>query len=133
MDRGAERLYGYTAPEVTGRSITLLIPADRQHELDVVLQQIRSGAAVQAYETVRQTADGRLLDVSLTISPVLDANGQVVGVATIARDITSRKQAERARQTSEARWRAIVESAVDGIVVIDASGRIEAFNPSVDI
>jgi two-component system, LuxR family, sensor kinase FixL len=131
-NRGAERLYGYTAREVIGRSITLLMPPDRQHELEAVLERVRSGVPVQAYETVRQTADGRLLEVSLTISSVLDPNGQVVGAATIARDITARKQAERERETSESRWRAVVESAVDGIVVIDASGRIEAFNPAAE-
>jgi PAS domain S-box-containing protein len=129
---GAERLYGHRAQDVIGRSITLLMPADRQHEFATVMERIRAGARVAPYETIRQAVDGRLIDVSLTISPVLGANGQVVGAATIARDITSRIQAERAGHTSELRWRAVVESAVDGIVVIDAGGCIDAFNPAAE-
>ena len=76
--------------------------------------------------------DGQLADISLTVSPISDANGQIVGAATIARDITARKRAEIALRVSEQRWRSVVESAVDGIVVIDARGSIEAFNPAAE-
>ncbi len=131
-NRGAERLYGYSADEVRGRSIAVLIPEDRAGELATILDRVRAGQSIEHFETIRRTKDGRSVDVSLTVSPVRDADGYVVGAATIARDITALKQAERALRTSELRWRSIIESAVDGIVVIDARGRIESFNPAAE-
>jgi two-component system sensor kinase FixL len=131
-NRGAERLYGYTAEEVTGRSIELLFPEDRLDELDEILARSRSGQRVQHHETVRRRKDNQLVDISLTVSPISDAAGRIVGASTIARDITARKRAELALRASEQRWRSVVESAVDGIVVIDARGHIEAFNPGAE-
>jgi two-component system, LuxR family, sensor kinase FixL len=131
-NRGAERLYGYTADEVKNRSLDLLIPDDHAGELARLLEDIRVGKRVEHYETVRRTKDGRLVDVSLTVSPVRNGSGGIVGAATIARDISARKRDELALRTSELRWRSIIESAVDGIVVIDENGRIEAFNPGAE-
>jgi len=131
-NRGAERLYGYSAEEVRGRSIRLLLPDDRLDELDVILKTIRNGRRVERLETVRRTKSGMLVDVAVTISPVRIADGTIVGGATIARDITALKQSEKALRTSEQRWRSVVESAVDGIVVIDSRGHIEAFNPAAE-
>lgn len=91
---GAERLFGYTADEVIGKSITVLIPPDRRDEEPGILEQIRRGEHIDHYETVRQRKDGSLLDISLTVSPIKDANGRVIGAAKIARDITERKRAE---------------------------------------
>jgi PAS domain S-box-containing protein len=129
---GAERLYGYTADEVKGRSIEVLLPEGRHNDVAELLDSIRSGQRVVNHETVRRTKDGRLVEVSLTVSPVTDASGGIVGAATIARDITAQKRAELALRTSELRWRSVVRSAVDGIVVIDAQGRIESFNPAAE-
>ena len=95
-NRGAERLFGYTAAEIVGRSITILIPPDRQNEEADILERIKRGEATE-FETIRLTKDGRLIDISLTISPVRDEDGRVVGASKIARDITERKQAQ-ARQ-----------------------------------
>lgn len=131
-NRGAERLYGYTAQEITGRSIAVLIPDGYPDDLATILEQINAGQRVEHFETVRLAKDGHLVDVSLTVSPIKDATGRVVGASAIARDITARKGADVALRTSEARWRSIVESAVDGIVVIDAHGCIEAFNPAAE-
>jgi two-component system sensor kinase FixL len=129
---GAERLYGYTAEEIKGRSISELMPEGQQDELATILDRIRAGKHVEHYETLRRTRDGRVVDVSLTISPIRDARGVIVGASTVARDVTARKRTDAALRASEARWRSIVESAVDGIIVINALGRIEAFNPGAE-
>ena len=131
-NRGAERLYGYTAQEITGRSISVLIPDGYPDDLATILEQISAGQRVEHFETVRRAKDGHLVDVSLTVSPIKNATGHVVGASAMARDITARKRADLALRTSEARWRSIVDSAVDGIVVIDVHGRIEAFNPAAE-
>jgi two-component system sensor kinase FixL len=129
---GAERLYGYSADEVRGRSVALLMPDDRPDELAAILDRVRAGQRVEHQETVRRTKDGRLVTVSLTVSPVRDMTGTVIGAATVARDLTAQKESELALNVSEARWRAVIESAVDGIIVIDSSGRIEAFNAAAE-
>ncbi len=92
---GAERLYGYTAAEAVGQPVTMMIPSDRPDEEPRILEQIRRGERVDHYETVRQRKDGTLLDVSLTVSPVRDAEGRIIGASKIARDITARKRAEQ--------------------------------------
>ncbi len=79
---------------------------------------------------MRRTKTGALLDVSLRVSPIADASGRIVGASAIARDISEQRRSETARQTSDARWRAVIDSAVDGIVVIDTGGMIESFNPA---
>ncbi len=131
-NRAAERLYRYAVGDIRGRSIAALIPEDRPNELDGVLDHIRSGRRLEHIETVHRTNDGRLVNVSLTVAPVIGATGRVVGGVIIARDLTTRNRDELARRTSELRWRSVIESAVDGIVVIDARGRIEAFNPAAE-
>ena len=93
-NRGAERLFGYTEQEAVGQPITILIPADRLHEEPGILEAIRRGERIEHYETIRRHKDGTLLEISLTISPIVDENGQIVGASKIARDITVRKQAE---------------------------------------
>jgi len=90
-----ERLFGYTASEMIGASIRKLIPDDRQHEEDMILRRIASGERIENYETVRRRKDGACVDVSVTVSPVRDAEGRIVGASKIARDITERKEAER--------------------------------------
>ena len=100
-NRGAERLFGYTASEMVGTSIMRLIPADREDEENHILREIRAGKSVEHFETVRQTKDGRLINVSVTASPIKDATGKSMGVSKVARDITERKQAEKKLQKSE--------------------------------
>jgi PAS domain S-box-containing protein len=92
---GAERVFGYTAADMIGQSITKIIPADRQDEEPRILAKIRKGERVDHFETVRQRKDGELIDVSVTISPIKDPAGRIVGVSKIARDITALKRAER--------------------------------------
>jgi PAS domain S-box-containing protein len=93
-NKGAERLFGYSAEEAIGKPITILIPADRQEEEDSIIDRIRRGQRVEHYETVRQRKDGSLVEISLTVSPVKNAQGEVVGASKIARDITARKKTE---------------------------------------
>jgi PAS domain S-box-containing protein len=89
---GAERLYGYSAEEVIGKPLTILIPRERQDEEVTIIGRVRRGDHIEHYETIRRRRDGKLLDVSLTVSPVKDAEGDVIGASKIARDITERKQ-----------------------------------------
>ena len=106
---GAEKLYGYTAKEVIGRSISLLLPPGEYDDITDILEKIRSGVTVSHLETKRRTKDGRVIDVSLTISPIKDKGGNVLGASTIARDITGRKAAEEALLESEKRYRDMFE------------------------
>ena len=93
-NQAAERMFGYTADEMIGTSIRRIIPDDRQSEEDAVLGAIRAGRRVEHFETVRQGRGDRIVTVSLSVSPIIDANGIVVGASKIARDITDRKRAE---------------------------------------
>jgi PAS domain S-box-containing protein len=97
-NQGAERLFGYTAREAVGRPITILIPADLWAEEPKILSRIRAGERVQHYETMRQRKDGSLVDISLTVSPVRDASGKIVGASKVARDITGLRRAQEQQQ-----------------------------------
>ncbi len=119
-NKGAERLYGYTAEEIMGKSVTTLIPPDRSEEETAILARIGRGERVEAYDTVRRRKDGRLVEVLLTVSPLKNVAGDVVGTSKIARDITERKRLERNVQllSREVDHRAknllaIVQAAVD--------------------
>lgn len=93
-NRGAERLFGYTAEEMIGKSITIIIPSDRLHEEAHVLARIRRGERIEHYETIRRRKDASLVDISLTVSPIRRTDGRIVGASKIARDITERKRAQ---------------------------------------
>jgi len=91
-NRGCERIFGYNAEEAIGRSITMLIPQDRQDEEPMILARLRRGEKIDHYETVRRRKDGGLIDVSLTVSPIRDQSGTIVGASKVARDISERKR-----------------------------------------
>jgi PAS domain S-box-containing protein len=97
-NRGAEKLLGYPADEVIGKPVTMLIPAERQHEEPEILERIGHGERVQDYETERLRKDGSLIAVSLSVSPITDAGGTIIGASKIGRDITERKRAEEIRE-----------------------------------
>lgn len=131
-NRGAERMYGYGAAEMVGQPIARVVPEDRRVELERIMARVASGERVETFDTVRVRKDGRRLDVSLTLSPIRNRQGAVVGASAIGRDVTGERQAARALRHSEARWRGVVETAPDGIVMIDARGVIELFNPAAE-
>jgi PAS domain S-box-containing protein len=91
---GAERIFGYLAEEIIGKPITILIPSDRQKEEEAILERIRFGQRIEHYETVRQCKHGGLIDISLTVSPVRNAQGKVIGASKIARNITDLKRSQ---------------------------------------
>ena len=90
-NKGAERLFGYAASEIIGKPVVMLIPPDRENEEPNILARLRQGQRIDHYETIRRRKDGTLLDISLTVSPVKDADGKIIGASKIARDITERK------------------------------------------
>lgn len=102
-NRGAERLFGYTAAEAIGRSVLLIIPDDRKSEEEMILSRLRRGERTDHFETVRVTKDGRLLDISLTISPICDEAGQLIGASKVARDITDEKRTQRELREADQR------------------------------
>jgi PAS domain S-box-containing protein len=121
-NRGAEQLFGYPAAEAVGQSITLVIPPDRVGEEDAVLARIRRGERVEHFDTVRRRKDGTLVDVSLTVSPIRDPNGTVVGASKIARDISDRKRIEAELQNLQRRLMglAVASASILGSPSLDA-------------
>jgi PAS domain S-box-containing protein len=116
---GAERLFGYSREEAVGQHITLIIPPDRLHEETVILDRLRRGERIEHFETVRKSKDGRLIDISLTVSPVKDKGGKIIGVSKIGRDISGAKRSEAALRESEGRHRFLAELATATQALID--------------
>ena len=110
-NEGATRIFGWQPQEVIGKSITILIPPDRLEEEPAILARLRAGQRVDHYQTVRVRKDGTLVDISLSISPIRNAAGGIVGASKIARDITQQKRAEEALRVSNERFRLMADSA----------------------
>ena len=115
-NKGAENIYGYTEPEMIGRSISLLIPQERQDEMGQILQLIRAGEHMEHYETVRLNKDGQMLHMSITVSPIYDIDGRVVAASTIAHDMTGRKHAKQRLEAQYALLTALINSSHDIII-----------------
>lgn len=127
---GAEKLFGYTADQAIGQSTMILLPPELVFEETDILARISRGGVVEHFDTVRVRHDGSRVDVSVTISPVTDNDGRIIGAAKIARDITERKRAADTVKASEIRYRRLFESAKDGIFILDAeTGQIVDANP----
>jgi PAS domain S-box-containing protein len=131
FNRGAERLFDYRSEEVVGKPVTILIPPNRQHEEPEILARIRCGERVHHYETVRRRKDGTLVDISLTVSPVKDDRGRIIGASKIARDITERKRSEARLRDSERQLQELIAAVPAAIYTTDAQGRITYFNQAV--
>ena len=127
-NKGAEQLFGHTAEEAVGKPVTLVIPADRLDEEATILGRLRRGERVEHFETVRVHKDGTLLDISLTISPMRNAAGAVIGASKVARNITERKVAERALRESEERFRAMVDTTPECVKLVTSEGTLLHMN-----
>lgn len=135
-NKGAERIFGYTAGEMVGKPIGTIALPDRLEEMPAILERIRSGERIEHYETIRKTKNGDLLNISLTVSPVRDGSGRIVGASKIARDITAEKKAEerlraREQEAREAReWLAATLSSIgDAVIATDHVGNVTLLNP----
>jgi PAS domain S-box-containing protein len=120
----AQRIYGYTAAEMLGQSVVRIFPPERRAELEQILTRLRRGEHIDHYETERVRKDGTRIDVALTISPIKDSDGVVVGASAIARDITDRKRAEQALRESRDQLAIILRGVTDGITAQDPRGKL---------
>ena len=127
-NRGAELLFNYTAGEIIGQSIDLIVPGEFAREAYQVHSRITEGEYVQPFETQRQKKDGSLVHISFSVSPVKNSKGKIIGVSKIARDITARKEAEQKIITSEENLKAIFDNSIEGFILTDAAGTIKTFN-----
>jgi PAS domain S-box-containing protein len=124
----AERLFGYSASEMIGQSIRKVIPRERHGEEDEVLAKVRAGLVVDHFETQRQAKDGRLIDISLTVSPIRDSSGQVIGASKIARDLSEQKRVA----VAALHLAAIVQSSDDVVISKDLNGIVQSWNPAAE-
>jgi PAS domain S-box-containing protein len=127
---GAESMYGYRPDEIIGHPVSTLAPPDRKDEVTRILERITCGERVEHFATKRVTKDGKTIDVSLSISPVRDDAGRIVGAATIARDITQQRLAERELRIARQQLAIITRAGADGITIQDATGRMVYANDS---
>ena len=127
-NKGAERIFGYTAAEVIGRPILVIIPPHLYHEEEAILGRLRNGERIDHFETVRRRKDGALINISLTVSPVRDATGRIIGASKVARDITERKRAEQAIADAQARLAVTLQSIGDAVLATDMQARATYVN-----
>ena len=120
---GAEKVFGYTEKEILGKHISILIPHHLRDEENEIIMRIRNGESIDHYETERVKKDGQLINVSLTISPIKDSTGKIIGASKISRDITDQRKSQQAIEKSEAHYRMLMEQAADGIFVSDGQGK----------
>lgn len=128
---GAERIFGYRPDEMVGKPVGILIPPDSGNEEPEILARIIRGECISHYETVRVRKDGQRIDVSLTVSPVKDADGKIISVSKIARDISHRKRAEEALRNSEERYLSMLQGALKAIFQVTLDGKILFANPAM--
>jgi PAS domain S-box-containing protein len=129
----AERMFGYSADEMVGRSITLIIPPGHQNEEEQILSKVRRGERVEHFETERLKKDGGLVAISVTVSPIKDSHGRVIGASKVARDITGRKRVENDLRDSEERFRLLVDGVHEyAIILLDTEGRVVSWNAGAE-
>jgi two-component system sensor kinase FixL len=128
----AEAMFGYPAGEITGQSITLIIPPDRVAEEAAILARIRRGERIDHFETERQRKDGSIVPVSITVSPIRDEAGSIIGVSKIARDLSEMQRIHTELRRREALLSSILDTVPDALVVIDAQGKIHSFSAAAE-
>lgn len=128
----AERIFGYAAAEMIGRPIALLAPPGRADEMTQILARIGRGERIAQFETERRRKDGRIIPVALTVSPICDASGRIIGVSKIVRDISNRRAGEAAQRDSAAQLRAILDTVPDGMIIIDEHGIVQSFSTAAE-
>jgi PAS domain S-box-containing protein len=129
----AQNIYGYTPEEVKGKHISIIVPPELQSETTAILEKIKRGEYIRNYITVRKSKDGKRIDVSLTVSPIRDANGAIVGASTIARDITEDMRARRRLEESEQKYRKLFEGAPLGISLIQGDRIISCNSKELEL
>jgi PAS domain S-box-containing protein len=127
-NRAAESMYGYSAEEIIGKPVSALLPPDRMAEMDELLAEIRKGRRVDHYETLRRRKDGSLTHVSLSVSPIHDSSGKLIGASSIARDISERKRIDEQMQATSKYARSLIEASLDPLVTISPEGKITDVN-----
>ena len=127
-NRGAEQIYGYSASEIIGKPMSILLQPDRPDELEGILAKIRGGARVEHYETVRLRKDGKPIAISLSVSPIYDSDGKLVGISSIGRDITERARADERLRAASLYARSLIEASLDPLVTISPQGKITDVN-----
>jgi PAS domain S-box-containing protein len=124
----AELMYGYTSEEIIGKPISILLAPDRPKEMEEILAKIRKGERVDHYETLRKHKDATLIHVSLTVSPIHDTSGKLMGASSIARDISERKRIDEKLQATSKYARSLIEASLDPLVTISPEGKITDVN-----
>ena len=127
-NRAAELMYGYTTEEIIGKPVSILLPPDRPREMDKILAEIRRGRRVDHSETLRKRKDGMLIHVSLTVSPIHDGSGKLIGASSIARDVSERKRIDEQLQATSKYARSLIEASLDPLVTISPEGKITDVN-----
>ncbi len=127
-NRAAESMYGYTAEEIIGKKVNLLLTPERKNEMEEILKKIKSGERMEHYETVRRRKDGTQIHISLTVSPIHDASGKLIGLSSTARDITERKRVAVQLTAASLYARSLIEASVDPLVAISAEGKMTDVN-----
>jgi PAS domain S-box-containing protein len=126
---GAQRIFGYTAEEMIGKPIAVIAAPDRVDEMPQILERIKGGERIEHYETIRKAKDGRLVNISLTVSPIHDEEGRIVGASKIARDITEQLRVQSELAEEKERLRVTLNSIGDGVITTDNAGRATYLNP----
>jgi two-component system sensor kinase FixL len=131
-NQGAQAIFGYRADEIIGKPISLLLPAGLEGEEDAILERIRRGERIDHFETRRRRKDGAVIDVSVTISPVYDGHGNLIGASKVARDISSAKRSQLQLQEREAHLQSVLDTVPDAMIVIDTRGIMQSFSTTAE-
>jgi PAS domain S-box-containing protein len=127
-NKGAQRIFGYSAEEAIGQPVTILFPPDRYDEEPEIIARIQRGEVVEHYETIRRRKDGSMVETSVTISPVRDSSGRIVAASNISRDISERKRAERQLRDSEKKLHDLLDAIPAAVYTTDAEGKVTYYN-----